>query len=208
MSSSLIHLAVTQKIIKEFEFKDIDRLRLGCVLPDGAIEGNSHLKKQKENGEYYYDLDKYRALFGELMKTDDLYLGYYLHLIEDIIFRNFMYIQKQWSSKKRENVDQLHHDYEVLNSYLNKHYQFDFELKKIENFNQEKLNCIAKFDLENFCDEVNQQMKSELTGEYYFFTPDLANELIEQSFDFCKEELNHLKQGKEGLDCLKWSWHI
>ena len=84
----------------------------------------------------------------------------------------------------------------------------DFELKKIENFNQEKLNCIAKFDLENFCDEVNQQMKSELTGEYYFFTPDLANELIEQSFDFCKEELNHLKQGKEGLDCLKWSWHI
>ena len=29
-----------------------------------------------------YDFDRYREMFGERMLKDDLYLGYYLHLVQ------------------------------------------------------------------------------------------------------------------------------
>lgn len=46
MASSMIHLAITQCMTKEIEFNNLDRIRLGSILPDGAISGNSHLKKK------------------------------------------------------------------------------------------------------------------------------------------------------------------
>ena len=45
MASSMIHLAIIRCIIVKTEFNNLDRLRLGVILPDGAVSGNSHLKK-------------------------------------------------------------------------------------------------------------------------------------------------------------------
>ena len=62
MASSMIHLAVVQEMMKEVSFRDIARLRLGVILPDGAVEGNSHLKKKIcENQDMLYR----RFLYGE-----------------------------------------------------------------------------------------------------------------------------------------------
>ena len=46
MASSMIHLAIVQEMRKEVSFRDINRLFLGVILPDGAVAGNSHLKYQ------------------------------------------------------------------------------------------------------------------------------------------------------------------
>ena len=46
MASSMIHLAIVQEMRKEVSFRDINRLFLGVILPDGAVAGNSHLKKK------------------------------------------------------------------------------------------------------------------------------------------------------------------
>ena len=87
MASSMIHLAIIQCIIVKTEFNNLDRLRLGVILPDGAVSGNSHLKKMIcEQTRVTYDLEFYREKYGEQMKTDELYLGYYLHLIQDILY--------------------------------------------------------------------------------------------------------------------------
>ena len=40
MASSMIHLAVVQEMRKEVSFRNIARLRLGVILPDGAVERN------------------------------------------------------------------------------------------------------------------------------------------------------------------------
>ena len=57
MASSMIHLAIVQEMRKEVSFRDINRLFLGVILPDGAVAGNSHLKKKIcENTRYTYDL--------------------------------------------------------------------------------------------------------------------------------------------------------
>ena len=61
MASSMIHLAIIQCIIVKTEFNNLDRLRLGVILPDGAVSGNSHLKKMIcEQTRVTYDLEFYR----------------------------------------------------------------------------------------------------------------------------------------------------
>ena len=42
MASSMIHLAIVQGMRKEVSFRDINRLFLGVILPDGAVAGNGH----------------------------------------------------------------------------------------------------------------------------------------------------------------------
>lgn len=43
-----------------------------------------------------YDLDGYLSKFGDKM-DDELYLGYYLHLIQDLVFREIIYDQYKWN---------------------------------------------------------------------------------------------------------------
>ena len=52
------------------------------------------------------------------MKKDDLYLGYYLHLIQDMLYRRVMYGEHGWNSSVPGNVEKLHRDYEILNEYV------------------------------------------------------------------------------------------
>ena len=39
MASSMIHLAIVQEMRKKVSFRDINRLFLGVILPDGAVAG-------------------------------------------------------------------------------------------------------------------------------------------------------------------------
>ena len=115
MASRIIHLAITEILAGKYTFKDINRLKIGVTLPDASAPGQnterSHLKIQicgltKKT----YDLTRYRKEFGKRMKEDDLYLGYYLHLVQDILFRYFMYEMHRWDSKAPGNVARLHND--------------------------------------------------------------------------------------------------
>ena len=54
MASSMIHLAIVQEMRKKVSFRDINRLFLGVILPDGAVKNLK--KKICENTRYTYDL--------------------------------------------------------------------------------------------------------------------------------------------------------
>ena len=84
-----MHYAITDKILQLFPMHDGARLRFGAVLPDASVnKRKTHFRIYNEKlGIRLYDLESYRAQFGERMQKDDLYLGYYLHLIEDALYR-------------------------------------------------------------------------------------------------------------------------
>ena len=87
MASSIIHMAVTRLTALKLNLKDSDRLLLGAVLPDLCADEypNSHLKLRIRGGtKNTYDLAAFRNSYGNLMAEDCLYLGYYLHLVQDI----------------------------------------------------------------------------------------------------------------------------
>ncbi len=147
MASSVIHYAITDELIRRRQFKDSLRLKLGSVLPDAGVGGNSHMKITIDDGHRKtYDFEGYRKMFGDLMKEDDLYLGYYLHLIQDVVFRHFVYDKHHWNPNIPGAVDRLHGDYAIGNRYLVKKYGLKNELIIPDGFGDEPINRICAFD--------------------------------------------------------------
>ena len=87
MASGIIHLAIIEKICEEYRCKDRARLNFGAVLPDFSGNRNkAHFRAVVwDRNKQTYDLTAFREKFGDRIFDDDLYLGYYLHLVQDIL---------------------------------------------------------------------------------------------------------------------------
>ena len=96
-------------------FNNPSRLKLGSVLVDAGYNGNSHMKISVAGGhKKTYDFEGYRKMYGELMKKDDMYLGYYLHLVQDVIYRHFPESVKLVVLKYQSPMDWLTLDKQVV----------------------------------------------------------------------------------------------
>ncbi len=106
MASSIIHLAVTNELTKRHTFNDEGRLKFGAILPDAGKGKASHFNKYVWGlNRKAYDFELFRSKYGELMKTDDLYIGYYLHLVQDICYRHFVFDKYKWNPMIPGNVE-------------------------------------------------------------------------------------------------------
>lgn len=207
MASSMIHLAITQCLTEKIAFRNLDRLRLGSILPDGRISGNSHLKKEICDGtRVTYDLEFFRERYGEKMKQDELYLGYYLHLIQDIFYRYFIYSEHDWNPTIPGNIDRLHRDYAITNWHVVNRYKLNKEMVQAFSLENETIAELAEFDVPELVEEVRQQFVPMEEDVSFFFTKEMADEFIERSTAFCMEEMKNLSEGKKGLDSFTWSW--
>lgn len=211
MASRIIHLAITNELIKKYSFKNPARLKLGSVLPDACAPGrtteDSHLKiKLCGATKKTYDLTRYRTQFGQKMREDDLYLGYYLHLIQDILFRYFMYEMHHWDSKAPGNVDRLHNDYALINTYVIRQYYLTDDIMVPADFEQEPIYEIYPFDTRNFVAEMKNDFLPYCQGELFFFTEELADAFIHMAIDACVRELETFWADKAGLDEYPWAW--
>lgn len=211
MASRIIHLAITNELIKKYPFKDPARLKLGSVLPDACAPGRtteaSHLKiKLCGATKKTYDLTLYREKFGQKMRGDDLYLGYYLHLIQDILFRYFMYEMHHWDSRTPGNADKLHNDYALINTYVVRQYQLTDDIVLPEDFEKEAIYEIYPFDAGNFLAEMKRDFLPYCQGEPFFFTQELADAFIRMATDACARELDTFWAGKGGIDEYSWAW--
>lgn len=211
MASRIIHLAITDILAGKYVFKDINRLKIGVTLPDASAPGQnterSHLKIQicgltKKT----YDLTRYRKEFGKRMKEDDLYLGYYLHLVQDILFRYFMYEMHRWDSKAPGNVDRLHNDYALINTYVIEKYQLRDDIMVLEDFADEPIHALYPFGYKSFYEELKGDYEPYREGSLFFFTQQKADEFIGMAVEFCLKELDALSKGQPGLDEYDWGW--
>ena len=88
MASRILHLAVADALLKEFDIDGPARFFLGSVLPDAKIDSRlralPHYQTILPNGLITYKLKEFLSVYGSKMMDDSLYLGYYLHLIQDI----------------------------------------------------------------------------------------------------------------------------
>ena len=129
------------------------------------------------------------------MEKDDLYLGYYFHLIQDMLYRRFMYGEHGWNSSVPGNVEKLHRDYEILNEYVSKKY-----------LTEEPLAQLAEFDVKGLIKEVRGEFVQRKEEKLSILTRQMADEYIVRATEFCVEELKALSKGKSGLDSTVWSW--
>ena len=211
MASRILHLAVAEELMKHVRVKDQNRFRLGCILPDAynpaVPKADSHLKvsvcgKSKKT----YDLDRFLSLFEKEMKGDDLYKGYYLHLIQDLVFRELVYDKYKWNPTIPGNVQRLHNDYRLINSYAIKKYGIKNEIQLVEQLNKEKLYSLYPFEAEAFLIDMASDFQDAEEGESFFFTEAMADEFVSIATENCIKELQALERDGHYVDAYARAW--
>ena len=210
MASRIIHLAVAEEIIKRENIDDVSRFRLGSILPDAkidsALRAAPHFQITLPGGLLTYDLSRWRKLFGERMLRDGLYLGYYLHLLQDMVYRNFMYALPRWDERIPENVRMLHSDYRKINRYIIESRGLVNSVPAPADFGSEELNLMFGFDLKRFLSELDADFSIIQEGDYHFFTPQMADEFITLALEACMHELKALRYGLPLCDEYSMAW--
>ena len=210
MASRILHLALAEELLKEFDIPDRRRFRFGSILPDAKIDSllraAPHFQKALANGLITYALQDFLSLYGEKMKTDSLYLGYYLHLIQDIIYRRYMYALPYWDARITENIAQLHSDYRKLNRYIIESRRLENNILLPEDFPEEDINLRFEFDAVGFLRELDGDFKNIHEGEFIHFTPSMADEYLALALDACRNELRAIKEGLPLLDEIEMAW--
>ncbi len=209
MGSRIMHLAIANELLNEFRELDRDRFLAGVLLPDAATEGNGHGKRAVcGGGMRTYDLGGFRSRYAERMKTDALCLGYYLHLVQDLVFRQFVYGVHRWDPSPAGNVERLHRDYAIINGYLIRKYRLSPDIRIPAGIETEPLMRGCRYDTGALMRDLQADFAEPESGEVFFFRPDMAEEYIAMAVPACRKEIAAIRTGCGFLDELSMAWPI
>lgn len=211
MASRMMHLAAAKKILETKPIQNPDRFLLGIILPDAPKSGKSsavsHLKIKVYNGtKKTYDLTEFRNRYWKELSSDSLYLGYYLHLIQDLVYRHFIYEKYHWNPMIPGNVEKLHNDYSLLNDCIIQRYGLENNLIFPRDFTNEKIYELVPTDAEQFQEEIKSDFIPHLKGSIYFFTENMAIEYIEMAAEISIREVSALENGTFLTDEKQSAW--
>ena len=213
MAQRTIHYLLGEELIG-LGVRDVDRFRVGNLLPD-AIEdlifrNLTHYQTDTQIGgetKRLSDFERFRREFAPLVETDGLYLGYYMHLVEDACYRRFWNrVRFAPRDMTRENVAVLHNDYHLLNRYIVSRYGIRNEIVFPENFEREPVNRIYPFLLRDFLDEMRGDFTENPQGTTHYLTETLLEEFLADARDTCREALRRILSGGEPMDPRSLIW--
>jgi len=161
MASRIMHLAVSEKVAKHFEL-DLGRFNYGNLLPDAhestrEAKAVSHFRIRREAYEnskaldyQYFDFDRFLSKYKSKIH-DDLYLGYYCHLITDEIWIQDVYIKYMRDEHRKKRIDQeenYYHDFAKLNQIIIEKYDLKMNVEmgsfQTDEIDEEKISDIMK----------------------------------------------------------------
>jgi len=208
MASLIMHLCVAKALINEnkIEKGSENEFLLGTLIPDFALVPNAHYRTS-ENGKSFFDITRFRKKYINKIKIEPLYLGYYLHLVQDVIFRDMMYNKYSWNPKNKGNISLLYGDYRRLNVYLSEKYLIDIAM--IKDLDPYARSAAGEFIYEHFylkdCLATDLTVKEE--GDYFFLTPEISEEFLDRAKELCIYELNALECGNGYIDEKSYGWN-
>lgn len=208
MASRMMHLAAAVQLLPLLpEGMDVPRFLSGSIMVDSAPQERqaSHFLTQV-NGRKTYDIARFRAQYGHLLLTDALVLGYYLHLLQDLVFRDHMYHVLRFNPRKPGYLAGLHNDYRRLNLLLAERYGLtaDFPITP----DAGPLSEIAEFDMAGLPDALAEDFALPGAAEAFFLTEELAVSYIDRAVGKCRDELHALTHGLPLTDPMDWTWQL
>ncbi len=209
MAQRTIHYLFGELFSQQIEIKDKQRFLLGNVLPDAYINGSDRDKTHftvKTNTQVYFDFSKFRAEYAELIRSDDLYLGYYMHLIEDAFYRQFLYSDRLIRPRNPEEVAVLHNDYRILNSHIVNNYHIQNAFTFPIDLKAEAIGNIAEFRVNGFLEDMSGDFMDQTTGSTRFLTEALLDEFIEEYVPLGLKELQSVRSGNTLLRPIDFAW--
>lgn len=207
MASRIIHLAIANEVMKAHPLPEPERFLFGSVLPDACADKQAHYKKNLADGiRKTHDLTGFRRLYGERLQADTLYLGYYLHLLQDVLYRYEMFEVVGFDPNPPENIPRLHQDYVLTNQYVIHRYGLTNTVRIPKGLEAEPLWRAWKFTPEPFLAELAQDFSAAPEGQTKFFTVAQADAIIRRSVTLCLQELEALKRGTGFFDEVRFAW--
>lgn len=212
MASRMIHLAVTELLLKDGDIPDGERFRLGSLLPDAYGKGVpprvlTHFRSESPDGRFCFDLERFRTCYAEEL-GDPLYLGYYLHLLEDALFRRcFLENIPDWRGEDPVKVERLHRDYWYMNRYIAELCGLNVDLTLSSIRGDEEILKLYPFD----DGLLRRNLKSDFVpppGEHTFIymTKGFVNAFIPETAAFCRKEISALRNGGQLTDPWEYAW--
>lgn len=96
-------------------------------------------------------------------------------MIQDIVFRKFVYDDYKWNPTIPGNVERLHNDYRLINSYVIKKYDMKNDVEISMNVEKEEINQICSFGTEQIIADIENDFKLCPKGKIFFFTEAMAD---------------------------------
>ncbi|MBR7011236.1 MAG: hypothetical protein IKI02_10080 [Oscillospiraceae bacterium] len=209
MSSRIVHLAIAGEINKIHPLPEPERFSLGSILPDACPDKKAHYRKLLAEGtRRTLDLSGFRGLYGDRLLSDSLYLGYYFHLLQDILFRNEIYEVVGFDPRPAGNIPQLHLDYRLTNRYVINKYGLTNQVRVPAGLEAEPLWQEWQFALTPFLEELARDFRDTPRGAPIYFTEAVADRLIHRSVRLCLQELEALRNETGFFDEERSSWRV
>jgi len=209
MAQRTVHYVFGLQLAASCGIDDIPRFLLGSLLPDAIRSKDerdvTHYAFCGADGTRYYEFDRFRRDFADQM-FDPLYLGYYMHLVEDSFYRAFCHRDYQFYFIKDEAVRALHRDYHLLNPWLVKRYALVNRLTLPSNFSDEPLARIADFDLRKLREDFAQDFIEQPVGNFTYLCPSMIETFIERYLPQAEAELRAVLEGQEFLRAADFAW--
>ena len=208
MAQRTIHYLFGELIFAQANLTDKKRFLLGSILPDAidpAFRNASHFKIKTEESKYF-DFAAFRDQYFDRILRDDLYLGYYMHLVEDAFYRAFFYTDRFTMPRTREEVPILHRDYHILNAYIVRNYPIQNILESTFSLENEPLCSIAPFRVDEFLGELAEDFTEQTEGDPYFLTEAMLDEYVSTYLPLAVREVNSIKSGVFLLNPTDYAW--
>lgn len=207
-----MHLAAAGALLAAETFADPERFRLGCLLPDAYAEAGrlrpvTHFRRQEGN-KGWFDLETFRTRYACQMRTDDLWLGYYLHLLQDTLYRPMVLEITAWDPQDAEQLETMHADYRGLNAYVARTRGLTPRLVLPESPSAESVNGIYPFGWQALADDLAGDFACEERSRFTYLTPAFADRFIDTASEACLRELHALRSGGPLTDPRPYAWDL
>lgn len=212
MAQRTIHMLFGTLLADRIALLDKNRFLMGSILPDAYVEPTdrkvSHfIKYLPEENCLYFDFRDFYERFQTKIMDDDLYLGYYAHLVEDAFYRYFLYYENRFMEKiKRYELGILHKDYRVLNAYIVKRYTLPSRLEVPEVFEKELLNEITAFDIKKIIQDYQNDIVECSDEKTVMLTESMLEGFVSKYIDMLADELCSVRKGCSKLNVLDYKW--
>lgn len=216
MAQRTVHYLLGERLLND-SVRDCNRFRYGNLLPDAFSNPDdrkiTHLIRTgpelRPDGfpVHYCDFESFFETYTDRIQNDDLYLGFYLHLVEDACYRIFWYRHfPQTAGRSREIMEDLHTDYHKLNRYLVEKYRLVCELQPLSDFSGEPILDIYPFDAEKLLSDLLADFSETVTGDPVFLTSALVEEYLLEAEPVCREALERMQTQHRPLPSKSLVW--
>ena len=206
MASRIMHLAVADALVNTNGFLSDEEVKkrflFGSLLPDASSTKASHFPKYMpdDNGTDVwktFDLSAFRELYGEKLRADPLYLGYYLHLVQDILFRKIMYGETDYDPHVPGNIPLLYEDYRTVGGWIIRERRLT--LPDVPDGLEREQNLLGRFPFR--LAEFEEELKKDFlisglvegkTKATHFLHRETAERFVNESIDLCQTEIRWL----------------